>query len=74
MLESAVRKAFNADGSMLYVLNGVAQHIHHLHIHIIPRYKNDRYAEKISKNRDCICPIKDRKTYAKRIIQKLSEI
>jgi len=73
-IESTVRKAFDADGSMLYVLNGAVQHIHHLHIHIIPRYEGDKYTEKITKNRNYTCPIKDRKAYAKRIIQKLSRV
>lgn len=70
-IESAVRRAFNADGSMLYVLNGAVQHIRHLHIHIIPRHKGDKYTEKLAKDRNYTCPVKDRKAYAKRIIREL---
>lgn len=70
-IENAVRKAFNADGSILYVLNGAVQHVHYLHIHIIPRYEGDKYTEKLAKNRNYTCPIKDRKAYAKRIIKSL---
>ena len=70
-IESAVRKAFNAKGSMLYVLNGAVQHIHHLHIHIIPRYEGDKYGERTAKSENYICSVKDRKIYAKRIIKEL---
>jgi len=43
----AVRKAVNPEGLTIIQRNGKAagQHIRHLHVHIIPRYRNQRLLE-----------------------------
>ena len=77
LVANAVRKSFSAEGVMIYQLNGKTQEIPHLHIHIIPRYKDDEYSKVMSKiinenkSQKFISSIEDRREYAKRIIATL---
>lgn len=41
LLESAIEKALITDGSFIAINNKVSQSIPHMHIHIVPRKKND---------------------------------
>lgn len=74
LISNAVRKGFNPDGIMIYNLSGRTQEIPHLHFHIIPRYKNDKYSEVtakvISKEESLkfLSVIEDRRKYAQKII------
>ena len=40
-LQRAVEKAMDADGALLLINNVVSQSVPHLHLHVIPRSKND---------------------------------
>ena len=77
LVANAVRKSFSAEGVMIYQLNGKTQEIPHLHIHIIPRYKDDEYSKVMSKiinenkSQKFISSIEDRREYTKRIIATL---
>jgi len=44
VVSNAVKKAFNADGINIVQNNGSAsgQEVFHVHVHIIPRYKDDK--------------------------------
>lgn len=41
LLENAIEKALNVDGSFIAINNKVSQSIPHLHIHIVPRKRGD---------------------------------
>jgi histidine triad (HIT) family protein len=41
MLESAVERALEAEGTFIAINNRVSQSVPHLHIHIVPRRKGD---------------------------------
>ncbi len=42
LLSIAVKEAMNADGIFIAINNIVSQSVPHIHIHIIPRYYNDK--------------------------------